>query len=55
MLESEAKALKERVKQAEIKLDSVYAAAIRHCIFCVNTAKYLTEEQKDQLITEFNK
>lgn len=55
MLPSEQKAMIERVKQAEAKLDERWYAALRHAVEIVNRAEYLTLEQKTKLLEGFYK
>lgn len=52
---SEKSELLEKIKQAEHKATEQFALGLRKALGVVNRADYLTLEQKEQLIKEFNK
>lgn len=55
MMPSDIADLKERIKQAEHKATEQFYLGLKRAIGVVNRADYLTLEQKEQLIKEFNK
>ena len=55
MMPSEKSELLEKIKQAEHKATEQYYLGLKRAIGVVNRAEYLTLEQKEQLIKEFNK
>lgn len=55
LLNSERSELLERIKQAEKTGDERYFQALSKAIGVVNRCKWLTIEQKKELIEEFNK
>ena len=55
MMNSERSALLEKIKQAEHKATEQFYLGLKRAIGVVNRADYLTTEQKEQLIKEFNK